>query len=105
MSHPSRRTWTTVSDSPEIVRALSSANLQIFRLRHALRQFPHTSGEIVENPMHPGTSRCIRVVHINANALVPGGGSFQESAGETSAPSHVNFGGIPPPFENAVDLS
>ena len=63
MSRSARRTWTAKSDSPEIIRALSSANLQIFRLRHALRQFPHTIKEIVENPMHPGTSRCIRVIH------------------------------------------
>jgi hypothetical protein len=42
---------------------------------------------------------------IRAKALVPVGGSFQESAGETSAPSQVNFWGIVPPFENAEDLS
>lgn len=105
MSCSPRGTRTTVSDSLEIIRALSSPNLQIFRLRQALRQFPNTGGEVVENPMHPGTTRGIGSSTIKAKALVPGGGSFQESAGETSRPSHVNFGGIAPPFENAEDLS
>ena len=48
MSGPARRTWTTVSDSPEIIRTLASAALQIFRFRHVLMQLPHIGGEIVE---------------------------------------------------------
>ena len=63
MRGSARRTRTAVSDSPKIIHALSRADLQVFRLRHAFRQFSHTWWEIVEDPMHPGAARGIGVVH------------------------------------------
>jgi hypothetical protein len=79
---PGRRTWAAPAAHPEVVAPLPGADSPSLS--------PPATGSMFQ------ASQCVNVPTgasgsstISASARVPAGGSLQESAGETSSPSHV----------------
>src|SRR6476646_1066210 len=86
-----RRTRTVVSDPAKVVATLPLAARKFVNPGNALGQTGRGPWWVEQHPVSPGSVRRVRIVSDESEGTVPGGGSVQESSGETSAPSQVNF--------------
>src|ERR1035441_3296433 len=65
------RTGTAIAKLLEVIEALFGAARTVLAFGNILGQLAHTRGQIVKDPVDPGSGRRVRVVHDQCEALGP----------------------------------